>query len=120
LKPVSLQVSDRNDFSPILSDDGRRILFLSSPKTVDNPQVFTVNADGTERRQVTREPEGIARAALSGDGLVAWTQTRTGRLVKIDLDSGRLVQFTEPLAAFLRPYSISLNPFVNSISGHPV
>jgi uncharacterized protein (TIGR03437 family) len=118
-KPVSLQMDGRSDFLPCLSDDGRRILFLSTPTTADDPQVFTIGADGTERRQVTREPEGIASAVLSGNNLVVWAQTRTGRLIRIELDSGRITQLTEPLAAFLRPIYFSNTQVVPSITGSP-
>jgi uncharacterized protein (TIGR03437 family) len=39
-------------------------------------------------RQLTREPEGIAEVALSGDGRVAFAVTRNGRLLRIVVDSG--------------------------------
>jgi uncharacterized protein (TIGR03437 family) len=39
-------------------------------------------------RQLTREPEGIAEVALSGDGRAAFAVTRHGRMLRVDVASG--------------------------------
>ncbi|HXP86554.1 MAG TPA: hypothetical protein VN841_17630 [Bryobacteraceae bacterium] len=100
-KPVTLAVNGWIDSQPHISDDGSRIMFLSTPETANDPQVFVMAADGTGRQRVTAEPDGIAQAVLSGNGQVVWALTRTGRLLKIDIASGANTQYTEPLAAFL-------------------
>ncbi len=106
------------DYQPRISDDGSRILFLSP--IADIPQVFVMNTDGSGRRAVTAEPDGIAEAVLSGDGQVAWALTRTGRLVKFDIGSGAGTQYTEPLAAFLRDQYVlggQLRPYISGTPG---
>jgi uncharacterized protein (TIGR03437 family) len=100
-KTVDLGTSGWSDSQPRLSDDGSTILFLSTPIVTNDPQAFLMAIDGTRRRRVTAEPEGISKAVLSGNGRVVWAATRTGRLVKIDADTGARTQYTEPLAAFL-------------------
>jgi len=99
----SLRVPDRSDYSPKISDDGAVILFLSTPADADDPQVFTVRPDGTGRRQVTAEIEGISAAVLSGGGEWAWAVTRTGRLLRFSVVSGVQEQHVGPVAAFLYP-----------------
>jgi uncharacterized protein (TIGR03437 family) len=116
-KTMNLGVSGWADSQPRISDDGSRILFLSTPIGANDPQVFLMAIDGTARRRVTVEPEGIAKAVLSGNGQVVWALTRTGRLLKIDIDTGGRTQYTEPLAAFLDPYFSSdpATPFVSGL-----
>jgi uncharacterized protein (TIGR03437 family) len=106
-KPVSFAVSGWLDSQPHISDDGNRIMFLSTPAAANDPQVFVMPANGAGRQRVTAEPDGIARAVLSGNGQVVWALTRTGRLLKIDIPTGTRTQFTAPLAAFLNGLSSS-------------
>ncbi len=114
---VSLGIAGWADSHPFLSNDGSTILFLSEPtdKTIP-PQVFLMSIDGTGRRAVTSEPEGIAQAVLSGNGGVVWAQTQTGRLLKFDLATGVRTQYTEPLAAFLNPFTSLYDPTFRLIS----
>jgi len=60
------------DWSPIWSADGKRLLFLSDrPATgeaVGAVQVWSVAADGSDPRQLTHSALGIAGFALSRDG----------------------------------------------------
>jgi uncharacterized protein (TIGR03437 family) len=94
---VNLGPSETGHFQPRLSDDGTRVLLLV------NSQAVIVNADGTDRRQITDEPEGLANAILSGNGQVIWALTRTGRLLQVDVSTRHVISYTEPLAAFDRP-----------------
>jgi hypothetical protein len=103
---VSLGMSGWSDSQPSISNDGNTLLFLSTPATANDPQIFLMAPDGTARRKVTAIPEGISQAVLSGNGQVAWAQTRTGRLVQVDLVSGAVTQYVAPLAAFLNMSSI--------------
>jgi uncharacterized protein (TIGR03437 family) len=101
--PINLQVPGRNDYAPRISEDGSRILFLSTPALGDDPQLFTMQIDGSGRRQITAEPGGIANAILSGSGQVAWAVTRTGRVLQIRVASGDRREIIGPIAAFLLP-----------------
>ena len=78
---------------PWLSDDGLRVLFLSTARfdgspSPDVPQAFVINTDGTGLRQLTDGAGGVVRAILSGNGQVAFAVTGAGRLVRIDVESG--------------------------------
>ena len=117
--PVYVGVSEGTEFQPRLSDDGSRVLLLSRPPGKEDPQLFTVTIGEAHRHQVTSEPEGIANAVLSGNGRVVWALTRTGRLVQVDLDSGRRTQYTQPLAAFLRPQYFSNSQAGPVLEGSP-
>jgi uncharacterized protein (TIGR03437 family) len=80
-------------YSPLISADGRRVLFLSTAQfgTTDppaEPQLYVVNIDGTGFRRVSFEWSGVQRAAMSDDGRVAWYVAGDGRLVCASLDTG--------------------------------
>jgi uncharacterized protein (TIGR03437 family) len=117
-KTVNLGLGGWADFQPRLTDDGSTILFLSRPTMLpsDPAQAFLMAIDGTGRRPVTAEPEGIVQAVISGNGHVVWALTRTGRLLKIDVDTGARTQYTEPLAAFLLPDNSAV---VSQVLGMP-
>lgn len=121
--PVSLDLPGRSDSAPRISDDGSRILFLSTPLDRDDPQVFIVRPDGTMRRQITNDVDGIAEAVLSGNGRVAWVVTRTGRLLQLDLEAGTNRQMIGPVAAFLRApryTGVRIESFVRSVAEETV
>lgn len=80
-------------YQPVMSGDGRRILFLStgrfdSTNRTGLAQLFVVNRDGSGLRQLTGDASGIAEATLSGDGRVAWLVTFAGRLFRQDVETG--------------------------------
>ena len=87
------------DTSPQISHDGSRLLFFSGN------QLAIVNADGAGRRTVTDEPDGVAQTVLSGSGRVAWVLTGSGRLFKLDIDSGLRSEYPEPLVGFKDSYA---------------
>ena len=89
-----INIGDANDTAPQISHDGSRILFFSGS------QLSIVNADGTDRRAITKEPDGVAQAVLSGSGKVVWVLTAAGRLFKLDIDSGVRSEYPEPLVGF--------------------
>lgn len=88
-------------YQPILSHDGRRALFLTNdPRdnsgTLTPPQTFVVDIDGTSLRRLTDDPCGIQKAILSGNGRVAYALSRSGRLLRIDVDSGVQTELLPP------------------------
>jgi dipeptidyl aminopeptidase/acylaminoacyl peptidase len=65
-QPQPLITSDKNDYSPRWSADGRWIAFLSSRDGA--PQVFVANADGSNPRKVTNAPQGVNEFIWSPNG----------------------------------------------------
>ncbi len=74
------------------SDDGRRVLFVSTsrffnPGASGAAQAFVVDLDGaTIPRQLTTDPDGLQSAVLAGNGHVAFGFTNAGRLIRFSLD----------------------------------
>src|SRR6266545_4328154 len=64
--PRQLITSDKNDFSPRWSADGKWIAFLSTREGA--PQIFVAGADGSNPRKVTGVPEGVGEFIWSPDG----------------------------------------------------
>jgi uncharacterized protein (TIGR03437 family) len=85
---TSHRVIASDAWAPVLSGDASRLLFLSSVNGV--PQAFTMPANGGERRQITRDPAGIAEATLSGNGNVVWAATLAGGIIRADIASGKV------------------------------
>jgi dipeptidyl aminopeptidase/acylaminoacyl peptidase len=61
-----LITSDKNDYSPRWSPDGKWIAFLSTREGA--PQIFVAGADGSNPRKVTGVPEGVGEFIWSPDG----------------------------------------------------
>src|SRR5262245_12950252 len=55
--PQQLITSDKNDYSPRWSADGKSLAFLSTREGA--PQIFVAGADGSNPRKVTSVPEGV-------------------------------------------------------------
>jgi len=55
--PQQLITSDKNDYSPRWSSDGKSLAFLSTREGA--PQIFVAGADGSNPRKVTGVPEGV-------------------------------------------------------------
>jgi dipeptidyl aminopeptidase/acylaminoacyl peptidase len=64
--PQQLIASDKNDYSPRWSADGKWIAFLSTREGA--PQIFVAGADGSNPRKVTGVPEGVGEFIWSPDG----------------------------------------------------
>ena len=64
--PQQLITSDKNDYSPRWSADGKWIAFLSTREGA--PQIFVAGADGSNPRKVTGVPEGVGEFIWSPDG----------------------------------------------------
>ncbi len=88
-------------YQPLLSHDGRRVLFLSNSRFDESwqpgpPQAHVIGIDGAGRRALTSEPTGIASAILSGDGRVVYALAKSGRLLRIDVESGGQTELLPP------------------------
>lgn len=98
-----------NYYEPVLSHDGRRVLFLSDDP-LDNsgwlapPQAHVIEIDGSSLRRLTDDPYGISSAILSGDGRIAYALSKSGRLVRVDVDSGLQ---TELLPPFIQVFNMT-------------
>jgi len=67
-----LITSDKNDFSPRWSADGKWIAFLSTREGA--PQIFVAGADGSSPRKITGVPDGVSEFIWSPNGkLFAFT-----------------------------------------------
>jgi uncharacterized protein (TIGR03437 family) len=73
-----------------MSDRGDQIAFLRSIRGFK--QLHVVRPDGTALRQLTADTAGIAEAALSGSGAVAFAVTGGGRILRIDVPSGAITE----------------------------
>jgi dipeptidyl aminopeptidase/acylaminoacyl peptidase len=70
--PRQLITSDKNDFSPRWSADGKWIAFLSTREGA--PQIYVAGADGSNPRKVTSAPEGVSEFIWAPNGrLFAFT-----------------------------------------------
>jgi uncharacterized protein (TIGR03437 family) len=87
-----------NGYSPSMTDDGAKILYLSD--RTGTAQAYLINRDGSGDRQITTDPFGLARAVLSGDGSTAYAVSLGGRLLKIAVASATAVE-TVPRTPFL-------------------
>jgi uncharacterized protein (TIGR03437 family) len=107
----SPRVLDENGYDPRISADGALILFRAPAAVSGASQVYLIRSDGSGRRQVTQEPEGIESAVLSGSGEIAWVMTNTGRLLQLDLTSGLRREFIGPVPAVLdAPFTPGVQP----------
>jgi dipeptidyl aminopeptidase/acylaminoacyl peptidase len=64
--PRRLTAEGNQNSQPHWSADSKRIFFISDRK--DMPQVWSMNADGTDQKQITTIPTGIEDAIVSPDG----------------------------------------------------
>jgi uncharacterized protein (TIGR03437 family) len=84
-------------YQPVLSDDGRQVLFLTNCRFdqsgfVGPPQAYVTGIDGTGMRRLTNDPAGIREATLSGSGKVAYAVTLSGRLLRVDVPTGEATE----------------------------
>jgi uncharacterized protein (TIGR03437 family) len=71
-------------FRPSISNDGTLVLYLA------DGQAWLIRPDGTGRRQLARIEEGVDEAVLAGYGRIAIAVTRTGRMVRVNTDTGAI------------------------------
>src|SRR3954453_5315201 len=64
--PVRLTAPGSSNYRPRWSPDSKRILFISDRK--DGQQVWSMNADGSDQKQVTFLPTGAEGEVASPDG----------------------------------------------------
>jgi Tol biopolymer transport system component len=71
--------SQRENFDPALSPDGRRIVFESDRKNQNASDIWVMNADGSGSKQLTTSPDADRNPAWSPDGKwIAFESNRTG------------------------------------------
>jgi dipeptidyl aminopeptidase/acylaminoacyl peptidase len=64
--PQQLVASDKNDFSPRWSPDGKQIAFLSTRDGA--PQIYLADSGGSNQRKITSVPEGVGEFIWSPNG----------------------------------------------------
>jgi Tol biopolymer transport system component len=75
-----------------ISADGAKIIF-SSQAEGETPQIWTVNADGSNMRQLTKS--GGDFPEWTGDGRIVFTNTATGYLNMMDADGNGITAITK-------------------------
>ncbi|HRP62708.1 MAG TPA: hypothetical protein PK400_05385, partial [Phycisphaerales bacterium] len=132
-EPRQLTFGDRNDRSPQLSPDGRRVAFVRGDEdTPGRSQVWVMPVDGGEARQVTSLPHGASSPRWSPDGkslLVssalpmseidgspAWPSERPRRSWNDAMPSDEITArpdgTREEIRAWLEQNAKEMNPFV--------
>ena len=70
--------SDRVDWYPVWSPDGGRLAFVSERD--GNPEIYVINADGSDQRRLTQSPGFDGFPAWSPDGSsILWESNRGAR-----------------------------------------
>jgi uncharacterized protein (TIGR03437 family) len=98
LVPASVQVSGLE-----MSDDARRLLFLS------DGQAHVLDTTTLADRTLTNDPAKIAQATISADGKTLFVVTGIGRLLKINVDDGSQTEligrtpYFDPVAGPINP-----------------
>jgi TolB protein len=94
-----------NDFSPVWSPDGSRILFASDlsingTSRLEDAELFDIQPDGKDRRQITNDPAHDSAAAYSPDGkYIVFTTTPPDyfpiSIYRMDADGSHQVLITD-------------------------
>ena len=65
---------------PVISPDGKQIVFHATPDKASAPDLFVANIDGSNRRRLTTHPDSDTTPTWSPDGKqIAFISDRTGR-----------------------------------------
>lgn len=110
-KRLTGQDSNRNVREPAWSPDGKRIAYVNSSTLQRMPQVFVVDADGSNLKQLTQEAGKATKPLFLPDGSIAFfVQTeQKGKQTFYDLmihdgtTAKRLVERTEAFDMAIRP-----------------
>jgi RNA polymerase sigma factor (sigma-70 family) len=110
-KRLTGQDSNRNVRDPAWSPDGKRIAYVNSSALQRMPQVFVVDADGSNLKQLTQEAGKATKPLFLPDGSIAYfVQTeQKGKQTFYDLmihdgtTAKRLVERTEAFDMAIRP-----------------
>ncbi len=76
-------------FGSSISNDGGLVVYLSAPQPGQPVQVWSIQPDGGNRRELSNFPQDITETAFSGDGRTVVVFTG-GRIVSMDLTDGEL------------------------------
>src|SRR5262249_7642616 len=91
--PLAPDASD--SFQPVLTADGRSVLYLSASGDAP-PQVFFGPVDGTSVRQLTTLRGGVTEATVSADGRTVFAIGGNGSILRIDAASGSATTLVGP------------------------
>jgi uncharacterized protein YjdB len=87
---------------PSFSHDGSRITFVSQRD--GNPEIYVMNADGSEARRITSDPQGDGRPGFSADGQsIVFHSSRTAgkqQIWSVNRDGTGLTQLTKDSVNF--------------------
>jgi Tol biopolymer transport system component len=103
--PVRLTFNNSTDYTPKYSPDGTKIVFWSKPSTSGTGNLWIMNNDGSNLRQLTTEGVDVSFGlpfSWSSDGsAIVYTyyrpderSYRNGTLWIVDIDSGEKRQLT--------------------------
>jgi Tol biopolymer transport system component len=88
---IQLTETISNDYSPVWSPDGLRIAFVSERD--NNPEIYVMNADGTEQTRLTNNAVIDAFPAWSPDGkYIAFMSKRDGNPQIYTMSSNGILQ----------------------------
>ena len=86
-------------YLPVFSPDGRQVAFAATPQGAGAQDIFLVNADGTNLRQLTTHPDSDTTPTWSPSGTqIAFTSDRTGKpqIYVMNLDGSGLRRLPIP------------------------
>ena len=91
-----------NNRDPVWSPDGTQIAFGSDTGTTTTPQIYVMNADGTNLVSLTNDTVGMVEPAWSPDGTkIAVASNRDGisSIYTIDADGSNIMRVTNAVPA---------------------
>jgi uncharacterized protein (TIGR03437 family) len=91
-----------NGFHASISDDGRRLCYVSGGKA------YVYDRTAGAGAQLNETAESVAEAVISGDGSTVWETTVWGRILRVDAASGSVREV------------VPRTPIITSIQGSPV
>jgi uncharacterized protein (TIGR03437 family) len=81
-----------------MTNDGGAVLF-ASPDANGAQQEHLMNTDGSNGRQITAEPEGIAEAIIAGHGNIVFAASERAGLLQFDVATGARTVLAPPTPA---------------------
>ena len=110
------------DTEPAISADGSKIVFVGSPRPGGDPnegkrQLFLIDADGSNERQLTHGPDTAGEPSFSPDGkrIVFVRTSRFTQLMTVTVGGDDLTPVTDRDERFTGPAAPSYSPDGNRI-----
>jgi uncharacterized protein (TIGR03437 family) len=137
---IPAAIADEGCRYPTLSNDGTRMLFITGANWLTtNPshtvQAFLMDLNTGKLTQVTSSDEDAAEAVITGDGRSAFVRFESGRITRVDIESGQTEKVTPPMpvlpvlseflpmvggSRYTLRFAIGLNQTTLSIGGREV